>query len=497
MQCDICTRPGSRKLPLLCAMDARNRLYESRIRSVELLLEKDSLDQRVGGLLSHARLNGSGLAAEGKAGQLTLDYTLAEKEQVMDRTQAIIAHADELRHNVEKAREEIAKRKANNERIRAELASVSSGVERKRTKQIEFIEKAHRMTKYEWNRVHTETAKGKAFLCGEAADLYGLRRVRRKGSVTEYKIGGIGIVDLRSMNKSSPAQINTALSHIVHLLMLSAHYLAVRLPAEITLPHRNHPLPTIYNLSTSYKPKDIPLSSASGEKSSSISPTTSRHPDLQKTVPHARPLYIDKPLPLLLKEEPIAYSLFLEGVSLLAYNIIWLCKSQGIPTGEFTSFEDICDIGKNFYNLLIGFNPQSSRRDPHSRVSSTQTTPTKNGQDSSTDDKKAPISIMGRYTHGSAHSFLGNAYGNEYVRGFKLPNPLKITDKLKYLLQTEAANGEWEVLDQDAWAVDDEMGDDGIVVGARREANISHHSPLPGMQSFMSMRTVVDAVEMV
>jgi hypothetical protein len=44
------------------------------------------------------------------------------------------------------------------------------------------------------------------------------------------------------------------------------------------------------------------------------------------------------------------------------------------------------------------------------------------------------------------------------------------------------------------WAVDDEMGDDGVVVGASREGG---RGTGLGMQSFMSMKTVMDAVEMV
>ena len=72
---------------------------------------------------------------------------------------------------------------------------------------------------------------------------------------------------------------------------------------------------------------------------------------------------------------------------------------------------------------------------------------------------------------------------------------MKITDKLKAKLLGEVANAEWEFLDHNAWAVDDEMGHDGIVVGARGEEGDGGKKAI--MQSFMSMRTVVDAVEMV
>ena len=68
-----------------------------------------------------------------------------------------------------------------------------------------------------------------------------------------------------------------------------------------------------------------------------------------------------------------------------------------------------------------------------------------------------------------------------------------MTDELKGKLMSEVENAQWEVLDQDAWAVDDEMGGDGVVVGGDRRGG--NRGLAAGMQSFMSMRTVMDAVE--
>lgn len=231
--------------------------------------------------------------------------------------------------------------------------------------------------------------------------------------------------------------------------------------------------------------------------SSSTSPSTSRHAE-QPRQPHPRPLFIKKPLPILASEDPSGYGLFLEGVSLLAYDIAWLCRSQGVPVGEEGNFEDVCNVGKNLFNLLLNSRPRPS---PSSRTPSTQTTPTKGGGGVEADGegKKEPPSIIGKYSHGTAHSFLGGAEGTEFIRSWKLLKPTNIADKLKSKLLSEVANAEWEVLDEDAWALGDEMGDDGVVVGARKEGGdkdrgLSHNV---GMQSFMSMRTVMDAVEMV
>jgi hypothetical protein len=276
--------------------------------------------------------------------------------------------------------------------------------------------------------------------------------------------------------------------------MLSTHYLAIRLPAEITLPHRDYPLPTIFSLAQSYKHGDVPFPGTPSQ-SSSTSPTASRHAEqIHQIQPHPRPLFITKPLPLLASEDPPAYGLFVEGVTLLAYDVAWLCKSQGLPVGEEGNFDDICNIGRNLYNLLIGIRP---KQPPSSRVPSSQTTPTKLGQDGendNTDRKTATPSLGGKYSHGTAHSFLGSSEGTEFIRSWKLPNPMKLADKLKGKLMSEVANAEWELLDHGAWTVDDDMGGDGVVIGGANET--SRRVMSAGMQSFMSMRTVMDAAEL-
>jgi hypothetical protein len=137
----------------------------------------------------------------------------AERDLAIDRTQQIIAHAEELRDKVQKARDEIAKKKAALNKRRQELASASNGLEAKRARQTEDVDKSTRMAKYKWNQVHNVTASSRGFLCGEAAKLYGLRRVRKNGNLEEYKIGGIGIIDLRSMNSKSRLLL---LSHVTN-----------------------------------------------------------------------------------------------------------------------------------------------------------------------------------------------------------------------------------------------------------------------------------------
>jgi hypothetical protein len=528
MQCQICFRTGGHKLPFLCPTDARNALYELRLENARILLEKDALDEQISAIVSH-KADTDPTKSQDK--ELNKPQTLweigqndSESELAIDRTRQIMVTAEDLRRKVEAARVDISQRKAVINRRRSELASAVNGLEARRARQIEDAERSINRTKHKWNLMHLTMAQSRAFLCGEAAKLYGLRRLSEPGLLPdEYSIGGVPIVDLRNMNSASAAQITTSLSHAAHLLVLTSHYLALCLPAEVTLPHRDYPLPTILSLSSSHMYSNIPFPGSTPQQSSNNSPTASRHAETS-SLPRPRPLFITKPLPLLAKEDPSAYSLFVEGIVLLAYNIAWVCKCQGITVGApgNTSFEDVCAIGRNLFNLLISNTP---RPNPGSRTPSAASTPITTATSTPTKAKcnsittpEAPESadeggkkiinksalFMGHFSHGTAHTFLGSPEGNELVRSFKLPSPIKLADKLKTLLLSEISSAEWEVLDHDAWAEDEgkELEDEGVMIGASRDERPRRR--LGGglgfgnaMQSFMSMRTVIDAVEIV
>jgi Vacuolar sorting 38 and autophagy-related subunit 14 len=167
---------------------------------------------------------------------------------------------------------------------------------------------------------------------------------------------------------------------------------------------------------------------------------------------------VEKTLPKLVKEEPATYALFVEGVSLLAWNISWLCRTQGLNVGS-DSWEDICNIGKNMWQLLVSPTAPNinamravSGRDLRTKL------PTTN--DSNNNTKNQPKTIiqrtksfpmLGHYSHGTSHSFLGAAEGVEFMKTWKLPTPAKIADKLKSALLGEMANAEWELLEEKEW----------------------------------------------
>lgn len=253
---------------------------------------------------------------------------------------------------------------------------------------------------------------------------------------------------------ASPESITTSLAHIAHLLMLASHYLSIRLPAEIVLPHDDYPRPTIFSLVSSYRHGDIPY------PGSVVIPSTAVPDENAKSNPRPRPLFVDKPLLILAKEEPSTYSLFVEGVVLLAYNIAWACYTQGVPVGDKGSHEDICNMGRNLYNLLI-----SSQQ--FSQVTSHVTGNSDQGEGAagpSNADQLGgnPKPMMGCYSHGAAHNNLNSAEGTDFMRSLRLPNPVKLADRLKKKMLSDADGLDWEMLNDDAWAPDDEPMEEGV-----------------------------------
>ncbi|KAF5007673.1 hypothetical protein FDECE_6009 [Fusarium decemcellulare] len=467
MDCDICHRAHDpKRLPFLCTVDARNSVFDSRLKHIQLLIENEGLQKEIGHLLAGASVP-------------TLDRKesmQAEQRRAEDRTTQILAAADKLRNDIKAAREEIQARKAALSRRKSDIAAVSDGITERRVKQHKEIDKATSMLKYRWSRGADDMARTRSFLCMEAARLYGLGRVK-KGSPPryEYQLGGIPVVDLTGMNSSSPEMISTSLSHVCHILMLASHYLAIRLPAAITLPHRDYPRPTIFNLPGSYRNRDPVFPSQTG----AATPTSnSGDPDSQH-VPRPRPLFIDKPLPQLAKEDPATFSYFVEGVTLLAYNIAWACSTQGVPIGDKTYFEDICNMGRNLYNLLI--NQQGNGGNVFPVPSTSKDTDT-----TATNDHDGSASRMGRFSHGTTFHYLGGAEGTEFSKNFKLPGPMKLADKLKKKLLSEAPAPDWEVLDDDAWKI--EEGPEDGKQAAKDKLVEDKNSPRRGSSGWMRVK---------
>lgn len=201
MDCDICRRPyDSQKLPFLCAVDARNRCYDGRIQNLQMLMENDDLQRQVNELLSSAT---SGTVPVTK---VSVGSSVSQQRVAEDRTSRVIAQAEKLTAEIAGARQEIESRRAALARRKSDLASASNGIAARRARHQEEAEKSIRMQKYKWNRSADAMATTRSFLCMEAAKLYGLRRIKKGASPLryEYRLGGLEVVDLGSMNSESP-----------------------------------------------------------------------------------------------------------------------------------------------------------------------------------------------------------------------------------------------------------------------------------------------------
>lgn len=484
IHCDICFRPCSRKLPFLCATDARNQLYEPRLRHAEVLLQNDALSQEIAALTTEdpALLTDDtqaippSLSPDAEPSEhpdrtpqqlaFDIDGALAERDASAARTAEIIRKADALRTSVTHARASIAIRKAELAARARALEKARNGLAARQQKALDDLAKASKMNTYRWNHAHALTVQARAFLCYQAANLYGLQRVRARGGGggEEYMIGGVRIVDLRYMNGASATLISTSLGHVAQLLVLASRYLSVRLPAEITLPHADYPLPTIFSVASSYTDLPVPFP---GAPSSTSSPSTSRlltthgrsrtPPPLNLNLPRPRPLFVKTPLPRLAREDQGAYTTFVEATALLAYDVAWLCKSQGvdISTGggvgkeKAVPFEDMTALGKNLYNLLVG-----GRAPP--AAPSAAGVPTVASGDSGSEGLG-----MGRYSHGARHSSLVGKAGEELVRGFRLLGPVKMADRLRRDLLAEVVGAGWEMVEGEEAGEEEEGKGDG------------------------------------
>ncbi|KAL1965955.1 hypothetical protein VTN77DRAFT_4895 [Rasamsonia byssochlamydoides] len=478
MSCHICSRTNSSRLPFYCPTCARSQLYLLRYETARILLEKDAVGREIeAAVTGNTPTHGGGESRQNP--RWTIQAAQTEQARSSERTRAIRAQVEVLKKEIKEKKGEVNQRASTLRQRRSDAESANYQLAERRESALSSIQNSIKRTEHLWHSLHNKTAESRIFLCREAANIYGLRqKLRKRGNeITEtYVIGGVPIVDLREMNGATPSQISTAFSNIAHLLILVSHYLSLRLPAEITLPHRNYPTPTIFTPAASYSSRDTLHSGKSPPHSLSSSPTASRAADTRRP-PRPRPLSIDKPLPRLAKEDPATYALFVEGASLLAWNVSWLCRTQGLNVGS-DSWEEICNIGKNMWQLLVAPPTQNltvmravSGRDLQSKL--------KSGRDSpkTTIQRTKSFPMLGHYSHGTSHSFLGAAEGTEFMRTWKLPTPTKVADKLKSALLGEMANAEWELLEEREW---DEEGREQAAVNAKGSSLSS--GPGPGTE---------------
>jgi hypothetical protein len=178
-------------------------------------------------------------------------------------------------------------------------------------------------------------------------------------------------------------------------------------------------------------------------------------------MPRSRPLFVQSPLSKFSKDDSQGFSMFVEGVTLLAWDIAWLCKTQGM--GGLSTEADMCPMGRNLWNLLL-----DETKDSMSRGESASQTGKESGITASAADPPAHVpALFGQFSHGTAHSFFGFLGGREIMHNWKLQNPARSLDKIKEYLRSEIQKAEWEVVDGVEWDVDG-AEDQAVLVGGRQ-----------------------------
>ena len=267
------------------------------------------------------------------------------------------------------------------------------------------------------------------------------------------------------------------------LLILISNYLNVRLPAEVTLPQKNYPQPTIFHPSASYTRRDPTFVGGNGNSNNtgSQSRTNSNRDGIGEiysqdgTTPttlapkaaaverraRPRPLYADRRLPALAREEPAMYTLFVEGVTLLAWNVAWLCHVQGMVT-SFTTWEDLCPLGRNLHELLV-----VRLRDVSMQPDTNNSNRSVAGNASGASPVSSSLASFGQFSHGTARCFLGAAEGQSRVRAWKWQSQLRLLlDKVRTNLVAEMQGAEWEMLESKEWSeAPGKVDEEPVVVG--------------------------------
>lgn len=199
MNCDICQRAHhAQKRPFLCAVDARNRCYEGRIRNLQVIIEGETLQKQINTLVSEAP------SSPRQRAKQSMESLRSQRIEVEDRTSQLVEEAGRIKQEVAAARIEIESVKENIARRRSDLASASNGIDGRRDAHEQSVDLSIQRGKVKLESVSDRLSSTRSFLCMEAAKLYGLRRIKKGGGPGryEYRLGGIDIIDLSSMNST-------------------------------------------------------------------------------------------------------------------------------------------------------------------------------------------------------------------------------------------------------------------------------------------------------
>lgn len=463
MECSICETGFNAMRQPQCPRCIQISLYSPRVQQALALLEREKQHTYAEAVL---RPGNDGVIAalpqDADWDAITVWVkkhgwikTQEELEIISARILAVTEQAAQLRQQIDDYKDHVARQKSIYARRKQELTHERKELEKQRSRLLDPMHAALRKTHQRLEKVHMRTTEARTLLCQEAARLSGLKKSKSRDGRSQYLLGGVPLPDLRALNgkvefgtsesgeKLGQAHevASAAMENICRLLGNCCHYLSVRLPSEILLPTNSFPYAALLPERVSYKMKDLQYLDVLSSRQSS--PSASRLLDRNKAQ-SSRPriLHLHRPLHELFKEDTKAFGLYIEGIMLLAWDVAWLCRSQGIDT--LNSFDDVCAIGKNLYQLFLS---PEVLRPLHDRKPSS--TPSKNERPTNT--ATATDFRFGAFSHGSSYNSLVSPPGLLRMEKWRLASSARIVDKLKSYYQNEISGAEWDFISGGEW----------------------------------------------
>lgn len=117
------------------------------------------------------------------------------------RRESLTIQLDTLRAESRAKKSEIAQRKETLARRRSDAESARYQISEREAGALAGVQNTSKRVEHVWHNLHNKTAESRIYLCREVANLYGLRKVTKKGQDRDsYVLGGDHVVDLREMN---------------------------------------------------------------------------------------------------------------------------------------------------------------------------------------------------------------------------------------------------------------------------------------------------------
>lgn len=475
MECDICSKSSQQAIDLLCVACARNAIYLPRLEHAQLLLDKDALNRRLEQRISEDVVDIKDATGDVKIGR---ENWKAHSEDIrtketQKRIDAIIEDQEHIKTQVAELKQQIQTLKARIAEKKQTVGSVKQTLPTRQVSHVETIASANTKASASLARVQQKSAEDRAKLCREAASLMRLRQRRRQRDTPtrdQFSIAGLTLPDLREISNLRCADLSSVLGSVAHLTLRVAFYLGVRLPAEIIEPFADYPLHTILTPAASYK--GIRPDSQNLQTSTSASTSSSASREESNTSLRPRPLSIgagvreDRVFTFQKRDEQ-AFRYFVEGISLLAWNVAWLCRSQGFTAGT-DSWEDVCNMGRNLHHMLVAnLQTPTISRIQSERALPKRVSPSRKSSSPFSDGLRAVHGKLGQNSDLVAANHDNKTAMRDLLSLWEFASWHKIAIPLRKMLLAEIASTEWELLQDEEWDDGGEQFNEAVVVKSR------------------------------